>query len=146
MQLYKHIVVALELMPESDKAVIAKAKELVKQFNATMTLIHVIEHMVNFGAAYTMPAGVEIEHELTEAAKRSMQAVGETLNVPLSQQKVITGTAKHVIVDEAKKLHADLIIVGSHGRHGVRLLLGSTANAILHAAHCDVLAVRIQTP
>jgi universal stress protein A len=37
----------------------------------------------------------------------------------------------------------DLIIIGSHGRHGIRILLGSTANAILHSAKCDVLAVRV---
>jgi len=43
-----------------------------------------------------------------------------------------------------KKHNTDLVIVGSHGRHGVRLLLGSTANAVLHGAECDVLAVRVQ--
>ena len=35
------------------------------------------------------------------------------------------------------------LVVGSHGRHGLALLLGSTANAVLHGAPCDVLAVRI---
>ena len=38
---------------------------------------------------------------------------------------------------------ADLIVVGSHGRHGLALLLGSTANGVLHGATCDVLAVRV---
>ena len=38
----------------------------------------------------------------------------------------------------------DLIVVGSHGRHGLALLLGSTANDVLHGAPCDVLAVRLQ--
>ena len=51
-----------------------------------------------------------------------------------------------VVLEEVERLKADLIIVGSHGRHGVRLLLGSTANAILHGAKCDVLAVRIPDP
>lgn len=37
-----------------------------------------------------------------------------------------------------------MIIIGSHGCHGIKLLLGSTANAILHEANCDVLAVRIK--
>ncbi|WP_292363901.1 universal stress protein, partial [Methylophaga sp. UBA1464] len=37
----------------------------------------------------------------------------------------------------------DLIVVGSHGRKGIKMLLGSTANAILHHARCDVLAVRL---
>ena len=38
----------------------------------------------------------------------------------------------------------DLIVVGSHGRHGLALLLGSTADAVLHHAKCDVMAVRLQ--
>ncbi|MBA6354230.1 universal stress protein, partial [Colwellia sp. BRX9-1] len=40
------------------------------------------------------------------------------------------------------KENVDLIITGSHGVHGLQLLLGSTCNAILHGAKCDVLAVR----
>ena len=38
---------------------------------------------------------------------------------------------------------ADVIVVGSHGRHGIALLLGSTANGVLHGATTDVLAVRV---
>ena len=56
------------------------------------------------------------------------------------QQKI---SLKKVILAEAQAINADLIIVGSHGRHGVSLILGSTANAILHGAQCDVLAVRV---
>ncbi len=43
----------------------------------------------------------------------------------------------------AEELGADLIVVGSHGRHGLALLLGSTANGVLHGATTDVLAVRV---
>jgi len=39
---------------------------------------------------------------------------------------------------------ADLIVIGSHGRHGLQRLLGSTATPVLHNAKCDVLAVRIK--
>jgi universal stress protein A len=44
----------------------------------------------------------------------------------------------------ARELRCDLVVVGSHGRHGLALLLGSTANDVLHGAQCDVLAVRLQ--
>ncbi|WP_220460082.1 MULTISPECIES: universal stress protein [unclassified Colwellia] len=44
----------------------------------------------------------------------------------------------------AEHEHVDLIITGSHGVHGLQLLLGSTTNAILHGAICDVLAVRFK--
>ena len=42
-----------------------------------------------------------------------------------------------------KELETDLIVVGSHGRYGLALLMGSTANGVLHGATCDVLAVRV---
>ena len=43
----------------------------------------------------------------------------------------------------AEEIGADLIVVGSHGRYGLALLMGSTANGVLHGATCDVLAVRV---
>ncbi len=42
-----------------------------------------------------------------------------------------------------EEINADLIVVGSHGRHGFALLMGSTANGVLHGARRDVLAVRV---
>jgi universal stress protein A len=53
------------------------------------------------------------------------------------------GRACDMIINKAEAMQADLIIIGSHGRHGLRTLLGSTANAVLHRAKCDVLAVKI---
>ena len=44
---------------------------------------------------------------------------------------------------KAEEIGADLIVVGSHGRYGLALLMGSTANGVLHGATCDVLAVRV---
>lgn len=51
---------------------------------------------------------------------------------------------KLVILEQAKKLHTDLIVMGSHGRHGISLLLGSTANGVIHHAQCDVFVVRVK--
>lgn len=51
------------------------------------------------------------------------------------------------IRSHAERVGADLIVIGSHGRHGLPgLLLGSTANGVLHNAPCDVLTVRIGSP
>jgi len=54
------------------------------------------------------------------------------------------GSPKTEIIRVAQENGVDLIVVGSHGRHGLALLLGSTANGVLHYAPCDVLAVRLQ--
>ena len=56
---------------------------------------------------------------------------------------VILGAPGPEIRELASTTMADLIVIGSHGRHGFSLLLGSTANAVLHDAGCNVLAVRL---
>jgi universal stress protein A len=57
---------------------------------------------------------------------------------------IILGAPGSEIRELAKATKADLIVIGSHGRHGFSLLLGSTANAVLHDAGCNVLAVRLR--
>ncbi|MDN5937003.1 MAG: universal stress protein, partial [Nitrosospira sp.] len=54
------------------------------------------------------------------------------------------GVPEREIVRIAEEERVDLIVVGSHGRHGLALLLGSTANSVLHHAKCDVMAIRLQ--
>ncbi|MCH9643306.1 MAG: universal stress protein [Gammaproteobacteria bacterium] len=144
MKKYEHILVALELDPENDTMIIQKAKELAAQYDAKLTLIHAIEHMSNYGVAYGVSAGVDIEHELLNEAGKVLKNVAEKDGIGDAEKVTLVGPAKYVVLEEAKKIKADLIVLGSHGRHGVRLLLGSTANAILHSAECDVLAVRIK--
>ncbi len=141
---YNHILVAVELDSTCDDLPTRKAIELAKQFGAKLTLIHAVEHMSSYGAAYGIAAGADIEEMLLENAKEAMAQLGTKLNVMASNQIIKIGPAKLVIIEEAESIGADLILLGSHGRHGVRLLLGSTANAVLHGAKCDVLAVRIK--
>ena len=64
----------------------------------------------------------------------------EKTGISKENQQIKFGYPKTVILEKANEINADLIVIGSHGRRGVQLLLGSTANAILH---CDVLAVRV---
>ena len=143
MKNYEHILLALELNSACDEKIINKARDVVGQFGSKLTLIHAVECMSGYGAAYGASAGIDVEEQLQEEAKKHMQAVAANLSLDSQHQIVKIGPAKQIILDEAKREKADLIIVGSHGRHGVRLLLGSTANAILHGAECDVLAVRV---
>ncbi len=140
---YKHILLAVELDTGCDEIPSRKAVELAKQFGAQLTVVHAVEHMTSYGAAYGIAAGADIEEMLLQSAKESITKLGDKLNVPESHRIIKVGPAKIVILEEAENIGADLILVGSHGRHGVRLLLGSTANAVLHGSKCDVLAVRI---
>lgn len=144
MKKYQNVLLALELEPDADLRLIEKAKSIVKQYDAQLWLVHSVEHLNSYGAAYGVAAGVDVDAVLKTEAEQLMERIATELNVPDERCIVLEGPAKYVILDEAEKTNADLIIVGSHGRHGVRLLLGSTANSILHGAQCDVLAVRVQ--
>ena len=70
---------------------------------------------------------------------------------PLPSQLNVAEENPHIVLGQpAKEMHriasedgVDLIVVGSHGRHGLALIFGSTSNSVLHGANCDVLAVRI---
>ena len=84
----------------------------------------------------------ETEYVIDEA-KQSMEKLAAKLSVAKDAQHVEIGPTKTKILHVADETGADLIICGSHGRHGLSLLLGSTANAILHGAKCDVLTVRL---
>jgi universal stress protein A len=55
------------------------------------------------------------------------------------------GRPENEIHGLAEEINANLIVVGSHGRHGLALIFGSTANGVLHGAGCDVLAVRVKS-
>ena len=69
-------------------------------------------------------------------ARRAQVVFGET--------RVIDGDARDVILSIAASVHADLIVIGTHGRRGLsRLLLGSVAEDIVRRAPCPVLAVRL---
>jgi len=143
MGIYKNILLAVELHNDEEKKATKKAVALAKEHEAKLTLVHAIEHIRSYGAAYGAAVGVEIEEMLQKNAKKDMGKLGDLTGVDTKDQIIEFGPAKTIILEEAEKIKADLIIVSSHGRHGVRLLLGSTANAVLHGAKCDVLAVRV---
>ena len=140
---YKNILLALALEPESDSKVLAKAQELVAAFGSKIWVVHAVEYLSSYGAAYGVAAGIDVDTVLKTEAEQLMTKIVADLGIPANQAAVLDGPAKQMILAEADRSHANLIIVGSHGRHGVQLLLGSTANAIMHGAKCDVLAVRV---
>ena len=118
-----------------------KAKKIADENGADLILVHVVEPMPGYSYAYL---GIEdIEGQLIDEAKAALSKLGATLAVDPKDQYIEVGPTKSKILKIADDTNADLIICGSHGRHGLSLLLGSTANAILHGAKCDVLTVRL---
>ncbi|HSG88873.1 MAG TPA: universal stress protein [Pseudomonadales bacterium] len=150
MSSYKKILVAIDLSEESDQ-VVDRARDL--SGDAELSLVHVvkpIEHVYGgFGAvglAGDFSAQMAtLEQQAVEHAEARVAEIAADLAVPAARQHVSVGNAASEIHRVAEENGADLIVIGSHGRHGLGLLLGSTANAVLHGARRDVLAVRIKT-
>jgi universal stress protein A len=143
MGVYKKILLAVDLVSHAEM-LCQKAAQLAKLHKATLSLIHVVEPIVSDSAFDTMPPlPVDFDDARINRAREGLQRLADAHGIDRTQVYLEIGVTKREIARVASDLDADLIIVGSHGRHGVELLLGSTANAVLHHAHCDVLAVRI---
>src|SRR5215208_8390712 len=138
--MYKHILFATDLTDETH-FITQKIETLLSLTHAKLSLIHVVEPLPGYSYAYL---GIEdIEGQLVNESRASIEKLGAQLNVEKNNQFVEIGPTKTKILKIADEISADLIICGSHGRHGLTLLLGSTANAILHGSKCDVLTVRL---
>lgn len=139
---YKRVLLGVDLHPACDDVVFRKCISIVKTYAATLYVVHAIEEIDSYGvaSAYTNLGG--FMDSVLESARSSMLQLCDKYEIDYNSTMIEIGTPKHVILDCAKKVNADLIVVGSHGRSGVGILLGSTANAVLHGANCDVLAVR----
>lgn len=118
-----------------------KAKKIAMENNAELLLVHVVEPIPAY--AYPGFAGfAEVEMSIREQAEKELTALAEKLGVDAKHRMLEFGSTKNEVLRVAKEHNVDLIVTGSHGKHGLALLLGSTANSILHAAECDVLIVR----
>jgi universal stress protein A len=139
---YTHILVAVDLSPEGAQ-VLHRARDLAQRYDCPLSLIHVIEPLPVDAAGEALLPPMSIESELHENAERKLRELANQASIEHSRRHVVMGYTKREIIGFAESNNVDLIVVGSHGRHGLALLLGSTANAVLHGAPCDVLAVRI---
>lgn len=144
MKLYKHLLAAVDFQNDND-LLIERVKALREVFDARLSLVHVVEYVpMAYSGDLALPDDFNLEQELADLAQQRMQVLGERMDVRQADQYILAGSTAKEILRIVKDQGVDLILVGSHGRHGLSLLLGSTPNAILHHAPCDVLAVRIE--
>lgn len=146
MDTYQKIMVALDLSSESD-AVLEKA-QLIAGSNADIHLVYVQEPMDNIYVGIVPQSAAfsglgELEDEIGQELKQKLSALGEKFNVLEENLHILHGSPASEIHRFAKENQIQLIVIGTHGRKGLQLLLGSTANAVLHGAMCDVLSVRV---
>lgn len=140
----KHILVAVDLS-QSAHLVAKRAREIADRFDAELSIVHVLEYrsIAYSGSEFAIPLDSSVMEMFEKQAREAIKKLGAAINVPESRQHLEIDAIKQAVINLAEKLKVDLLIVGSHGKHGAALLLGSTANAILHAAKCDVLAIRV---
>jgi universal stress protein A len=144
--MYQHILFAADFSDEALR-VGERAREIARKCGARLSLIHVVEDVnISLGGGYELlPVLPDLPDEaLLQEARNALGQLAQRLDVADASLWVVNAiSTKEGILGAAKDHQVDLIVVGSHGRHGLALLLGSTANAVLHGAPCDVLAVRI---
>lgn len=141
---YRHILLAVEFSPETAQ-VVQRALQLRDRYGAQLTLVHVVEYMpLSYSGDLVLPEDFDLERELVEIANKQMNELADSLSLPIAQRLVEVGATGKTLLRVAGERGVDLIVVGSHGRHGIAALLGSTARTVLNGAACDVLAVRIQ--
>jgi nucleotide-binding universal stress UspA family protein len=127
----------------------AAAKSLAGQFRPQDTevrILHVVEPIVISEPPQMAPGYYpELEDQLPQA-REVVDRVATTLSSAGFRvtTSVVTGDARSVILEAAAEWHADLIVLGSHGRTGLgRFFLGSVSEAVARHARCSVLIVRI---
>jgi universal stress protein A len=139
---YQHLLAAVDFSPCTE-AMMQRTVDLVARYGARLSVIHVVEYLpVALDAELMLPPLAGVEEQLMDNARKRLEQLTESLGVKQASRYVELGSTKLEILRVAEAQGIDLIVVGSHGRHGLARMLGSTASAVLQGAHCDVLAVR----
>lgn len=142
--MFKNILLATDLSVVSH-VVAGKARDLADKFGAKLSVVYVLEYtpIVYGEGEYSISLDSELMQVFEKNAKNALIQLGKDFGIPEAQQFLEIGSTRHAVIDIATKINADLLVIGSHGKHGIQLILGSRANTILHAAKCTVFAVRV---
>jgi universal stress protein A len=144
---YKNILVAVDTTDEAED-VIRAAREIAEKQSSKISAVTVIRPMadfyINLYSTLEDNADLGIESQAVKSATAWLSDLLTRHDIDAGAGNVIIGTPAVEVRQFAEKIDADLIVLGTHGRHGSGLLLGSTANAVLHGAPCDVLAVKVR--
>ncbi len=107
-----------------------------------MILLHVVEYVPVEPMGEALLPAVQIEGELVERATRRIAELAARTGLDQAERLVHAGNIKAELVRVAQDRGVDLIVLGSRERHGLSIMFNQTEDTILHAAPCDVLAVR----
>ena len=141
MGVYRRLLLVVDLTDDS-LAIGRKARALAQALGAEVELLHVVEFVPVEPMGETLMPAVQIEEELLQRAQQRLGALAADLGLAGANCRVESGNVKAEIVRVARERQTDLIVLGSRERHGLSILVNLTEDTVLHAAPCDVLAMR----
>lgn len=145
MTAYRRILAVVDLTDDGAR-VATRAHTLARSCpGAEVKLLHVVEYAPVEPLSDSLLPAVQLESELLERARAHMTRLAAAYS-PAPVWEVASGNIKAEIVRSARSGGHDLIVIGSHERHGLSILVNLTEDTVLHAAPCDVLAVRLAAP
>ena len=137
------MLVVVDLSDDSERVIIA-ARDLAAFSKAEIVALHVVEFVPVEPMGESLMPTVQIEEELVKRSRDKLNEMAVRLGLEGATVRVEAGNIKAEILRVAEEEVADLIVVGSRERHGLAILVNFTEDTVLHAAHCDVLAVRLR--
>ena len=145
---YHNVLVAVDYSELTD-VIFKKLETINKNSDTNLILFHVVERDMptlmgasqNAAISYSREWSLE-EVKLKANAEKTLEKEARKYDIGNVTYLAEVGVPRFSILFVAKAKKADLIIVGAHGAHGIKKLIGSTAQSILNNATCDVLAVR----
>jgi universal stress protein A len=140
---YKKLLVLLDLSKGSEQVAIA-GRDMAALSNAAMVVLHVVEFVPVEPLGESLMPTAQIEGELIDRARTRLSEFITRLDLAKARWRVEAGNTKSEILRVAKEEQVDLIVLGSRERHGLAILVNFTEDTVLHAAHCDVLAIRLK--
>lgn len=147
MSAYRRILAAVDGSPAAAKG-LREAIRVAKEEGARLVILHVVDEFYAFAPLEGMTPGVDLVPMLREGGERILAkaraAAGKaSVEAQTVLRETVGGPAADAIVREAKKQRADLIVLGTHGRRGVRrLVMGSDAENVVRTAPVPVLLVK----
>jgi universal stress protein A len=140
---YRKVLVLLDLAEGSER-VFAAARDIAAHSNAGIVALHVVEYVPAEPMGESlMPTQLDLETDLAERAQALLEDMVKRNGTVNASVRVELGNTKAQILTVADEEQPDLIVLGSRERHGLAVLVNFTEDTVLHAAHCDMLAVRL---
>jgi universal stress protein A len=143
MAAYKKLLVLLDLSEDSEQVALA-GRDVAAYSNAALLVLHVVEFVPVEPLGESLMPVPDIGDDLVKRAREKLGDLITRLGLPRATGRVEFGNTKSEILRVAKDEAVDLIVLGSRERHGLAILVNFTEDTVLHAAHCDVLAVRLK--